>query len=873
MKYGKFILAAAAVLFSACQDNLEDSAQQALEVKSSAVEKESPFLPGTTIVELSEETAGILGDGSSSATKAGISVFSTVVGEIGNVTYERVYPDAGEFEPRHREAGLHRWYYVRYDSNVPADKAAESLVKVGGVISAEPVRKVYNTGYFNDPRLGDQWHYFNDGSRSGWSEGCDINVVPVWDRFTCGDPSVIVAVEDQGVQLDHPDLVASTIPGGDEGSHNFVSNYAGPHIFAGDHGTHVAGTIAATNNNGIGVCGIAGGSDGKGGVRVMSCQVFMKDPADPDKSLQGNFMQAMVWSADHGAVISQNSWGNVYESAADAKAGSVGAMKSSIDYFIKYAGTDLNGNQTGPMKGGVVFFSAGNDNWPDGWPAEYSAEQPKCISVGALGASFRKASYSNYGDWVTICAPGGDNGCPVLSSIVDGYGTMQGTSMACPHVSGVAALLVSYFGGPGFTNDMLVERLLKGANQDATLYQGIGPMLDALGSFSYGGTLPPDKVASFEVNPVSNNLQFDFQVTSDPDDGKAYSYLALASKDVTDLESLDLKNIPSSVKTAIVQVGDLNVGDDLSVTISGLEFDTEYHVALAGVDYSQNYSDLSEIKKVRTMGNNAPEVKVIGYDGDYVVRAHETLTVRYEVSDPDGHSFTVETEDGSAAASLLKGSKPYEYNLVIVGRGAPAGKYTAHLIATDSYGATNDFRIDYEIMANHPPQLVKDLEDIQFDNLGSVSEINMDEHISDPDGEPLKYEISTSGQNVVHLNPDGNTLYMTALGYGLVDVSVKASDTCGETVEFKFKALVRDASRPVDVYPNPVYKDVNIRIGKEESAEVKIVSDSGTVVYKNTGVISPFSPMKVDMSGCAAGAYTVVVKSASVDASCKIIKL
>lgn len=231
-------------------------------------------------------------------------------------------------------------------------KAGEVLKGVSGISGAETAPKIKllsETPKFNDPYLSRQWHYYNIGSGTKYKAGADINVVPVWNKYTAGSSNVIVSVVDGGVTTDHEDLGAVVIPGGSNGSWNFVDGTA--NIVAHDHGTHVAGTIAAINNNGIGVCGIAGGEDGNGGVRILSCQVFRYDETQK-KNIGGNTSSAIVWGADHGAVISQNSWGYDFETESQAKGSSISSSdQAAIDYFIKYAGTDKSGNQSGPMKG------------------------------------------------------------------------------------------------------------------------------------------------------------------------------------------------------------------------------------------------------------------------------------------------------------------------------------------------------------------------------------------------------------------------------------------------------------------------------------------------------------------------------------------
>ncbi len=420
-------------------------------------------------------------------TKSADSPFS----RVALTKMERLFPYAGKFEARTRAEGLHKWYKLYLDEDFSLAQAEVLLHDAEGVEHVEfsPMLKA-NFGFatlaipvgiqtradetayvFDDPLLPSQWHYINDGSKSGMVKGSDINVASVWEDYLPGNPEVIVAITDGGIDAGHVDLVDNLWKDPQTGSigRNFVDNNSV--ITAHDHGTHVAGTVAAVNNNGIGVSGVAGGDKARGipGVKLMSCQIFKYNP-NTGKDKNGDSVAAIKWSADNGAVISQNSWG--YDKDIDVVFES---DKAAINYFNKYAGFDENGVQVGPMAGGLVIFAAGNDNVNYGSPAMYDG----CVAVAAIGADYKKAYYSCYGSWVDICAPGGDaeKGYEIYSTLPnDSYGRMQGTSMACPHVSGVAALIVSNLGGPGFTADKLRELLVDSASEEVLKYntQAIG---------------------------------------------------------------------------------------------------------------------------------------------------------------------------------------------------------------------------------------------------------------------------------------------------------------------------------------------------------------------------------------------------------------
>lgn len=785
------------------------------------------------------------------------------------ISMERIFPYAGEYEERTRREGLHRFYRVRLSESVPATRASSELIEIEGIEKATPVRKIKQNS-FNDPELKRQWHYYNDGSLgSSFSKGCDVNVTPVWESYTTGDPKVIVAVVDGGIDPDHTDLAYNYV-----GGYNFVSN--SKRVTGDNHGTHVAGTIAATNNNGVGVCGIAGGdyAAGKKGVGLLSCQVF------EGSSSAESFAAAIKWGADNGAVISQNSWGFDFktdqEAAAAARAGLANyspGLKAAIDYFIKYAGCDNAGRQKAdsPMKGGVYISSAGNDNRNRDVIGEYGP----VIAVGAVAPNFNKAYYSNYGSWVDIAAPGGDaqmgTTTQVYSTKVGTYGYFQGTSMACPHVSGVAALIISYYGGQGFTADKLTERLINGANVDAMKKTNertyIGPLVDAFGSMTYGGANPPADVAAYTVTPKSNSLDFSWVVTADKDGLKAYGYELFASEDASRLKGLNpAKELPEGVISVKVFTEGYKVGQTMTGRITDLDFSKTYYTAIAGFNSNNFYSNVTNASgqsttsadptETETGVNHAPVVTVKGASS-ITLKAHETGTLKFSVADPDDHEVTVEFDGGSKAATC-KSEDNVNYTVNINAPLVEAGIYTVNVTASDKYGLSATGTLTYTVLENHAPEKSKDVDNILMSRVGEKATLNMEDYIKDPDGETLTYSAVLSTSTNLTLSQDGNTIELRSTNFGETTVTMRGSDIKGKYCTLSFKVLARDPSIPIDVYPNPVVDVMTVRPYKAtSSATVSVVSATGATVFEQTGASSPFEPVKVNMGSVAPGKYVV----------------
>ncbi|MCD0466052.1 S8 family serine peptidase [Flavobacterium sp. ENC] len=688
----------------------------------------------------------------------GIQAFDKVSAKVGARNMHRLFPENPNpiLEAKLRKHKLDLWYVVDIDANQSVKEAVQKYKGIAEIETAEtekqkvlsdynftPVKSIPKkktsgaASYFNDPSLPDQWHYNNTG-QTGYPNGSDINLFKAWDVVK-GNPNIIVSIHDQGVDIEHPDLKANIwtnlaelngVPGVDDDGNGYTDDIHGWNfdkntgaIEAQPHGTHVAGTIAAVNNNGIGVCGVAGGSGNNDGTRIMSVQTLGG----------GSFEESYIYAANNGSVISQNSWGYTSPGNFDE------SIKEAIDYFIAEAGDFPNS----PMKGGIVIFAAGNSNSDGDW---YPGHYENTLSVSSIGPNWEKASYSNYGTWVDIAAPGGEtdlgskNG--VLSTLPKNqYGFYQGTSMACPHVSGIAALALANRKSQ-LTPEVLRTKLITGVvdidshNPDYAGKLGSGH-IDAFLAIQNNAGVTPNAITDLALKGIAQEFaNLSWTVPTDTDDMQPVDFRIYYST-----SPITKSNIASAQYDIIKNTA--LPGEIITHSVNGLLGLTSYYFTVISGDRWNNLSELSNIVQGTT--NEGPKIDVDNTSKDIVIDVDASTSFKgsHEMTILNNGEGVLRWEFAARHkdASLSYSAKNIHYPSAKTTKVAAAGKVGRRKsqIAASSKTATakaSEFNPQEKSFCDYPTDLIGDT-DVNIPNSAATKYV-----VSETDGFNLTQIVS-----------------------------------------------------------------------------------------------------------------------------------
>ncbi|HHP7238854.1 S8 family serine peptidase [Longibacter sp.] len=638
--------------------------------------------------------------------QTGITSMDQLHQQYGVVEMRRIFRPAGKFEERHRAWGLDRWYRIEVRPGTDVEGAARAYLADPAIEAASPVyektlhgKPTFDVSAINgptreaavrmeagsamqfvpdDPLYGSQWHYDNTGQTNIPEDGetgtpnVDVNLPEAHDIQT-GSSEVIVSIVDSGLDLDHPDFQGALwinegedingngvfdrtpaseggdLNGVDDDGNGYVDDVVGydfadddpipdtfdPSVIDNSHGTHVAGTVAARNNNGTGVAGVAGG-DGtpESGVRLMITQTF--------SSTVDGFAEAVVYAADNGAVISNNSWGYTSPGVFEQP------VLDAIDYFNANAG-----GPDAPIDGGIYVTSAGNSNSSaDYYPGFYEGS----FNVSSTEDTDTKSSFSNYGEHVDVAAPGGQFGIDgVISTLhtsqLGGYGSFSGTSMAAPHIAGAAGLIASEM--PGMSADV-VKALLANSGVDVSdLNPGflLGRRLDAFNALQGPDEVAPAAITDLAIEtPAMQAIGTSITLTwtapgDDGDTGTAESYDLRYSETGPITEATFADAIPVDGVPAPAEAGTAE-----SFTVEGLPFDTELWFAIRASDEFLNTSPVSNSPSLVT--EQGPEFSVSTDSVGTSLLIGDTGTASFSVTNDGTEELAVDFF-GFAALELL----------------------------------------------------------------------------------------------------------------------------------------------------------------------------------------------------------------------------
>ena len=474
------------------------------------------------------------------------------------------------------------------------------------------------------------------------------------------------------------------------------------------------------------------------------------------------------------------------------------------------------------------------------------------------------------GDQETFGTEGGVLSTMPKTKVASGYGYLQGTSMACPHVSGIAALIASYFGKQGFTNEELKSRLITAyrpfnIDEINPIYKGkLGKgYIDAEAAFESDTKIAPEKVGTLTLTPDFVDITAEWSIAKDEDKTAAFYRLYISPNELT---ADNLKNMNYQ---EINGVGH-NLGETLKFTFDNLKDNKTYSVAVVAVDRWGNLSEPA-IQKCTTKLNHAPEATDFP-EGVIELNNNDRKTFSFKVTDPDGHEWDLKTTGETKGVSYTVNKSTVNVTIVPV---LEAGSHTCTFVFSDDLGAKSQKSFTFKILKYMPPKLEK-----PFDNYiigldeGAVN-IPLKGHYTNSGSNPLSYKANVSNNSIAAADISNDVLQLKPLTKGITRISILASDGHQTSSEgsFQIRVVARKSAPVYAVYPVPVKRDINALLNPEvKQAEFVISSTVGERVMKATVTPDKNNVATLNLAKLHSGTYKLTVHTSKGDYTQMFIK-